>query len=118
MIISDNKTIKEVKEEFSAKFSLLKLEFYSKEHEEGEGSVLRDTLEESLVLKEVRSNHTEGDLSIDGHLKVSTLETNFKETYGINVQVFRKSGEVYLQTTTTDGWTLAEQQREAEEFDK
>lgn len=117
MIISDDKTIKNIKDEFSKKFPYLKLEFYSKEHEEGEGSKSRDVLDENLTLKAVRVNHAEGDLSIDGHLKVSTLENNFKEKYGVNVQVFRKSGKIYLQTTTTDGWTLAEQQREAEEYE-
>ena len=117
MKIQDSKTIKEIKDEFSKKFTGLKLEFYSKEHKVGEGNPQDYLLNDDLLLKDVRLNHNEGELSIDGHLKVSSLENNFKEMFGVNVQVFRKSGRIYLQTTTTDEWTLAEQQRESEEFE-
>ena len=117
MKIQDSKSIKEIKEEFNKKFNLLKLEFFSSNHEVGEANKSSEILDENLLLKEIRTIHKEGDLSIDGHQKVSTLEQNFSEMYGVNVQVLRKSGKIWLQTTTTDGWTLAEQQREAEEFE-
>lgn len=118
MLISNNKTIKEVKDEFNKKFPLLKLEFFSSAHEVGERNKSTETLDESLSIGEIRANYpSKGEESIDGHQKVSTLEQKFKERFGVNVQVFRKSGKIWLQTTTTDNWTLAEQQREAEEFE-
>lgn len=48
-------------------------------------------------------------------MKVSELESVFTETFGLSVQVFRKLGNVWLQTTTTDNWTLAEQNQKASE---
>jgi hypothetical protein len=57
-------------------------------------------------------------MSADGHFKTSTFEQTLKEKFGINVQVFRKAGELWLQTTITDHWTLAEQERAAQEYEK
>jgi len=51
-------------------------------------------------------------------MKVSELEKIFLEDYGLNVQVFRNSGRVWLETTMTDDWTLAEQNRQGEELSR
>jgi hypothetical protein len=64
-----------------------------------------------LTIGEVRKVHNEGDLSIDGHQKVKTFEQSFHDKYGLNVQVFRKSGFMWMQTTSTDDWTLSKQNR-------
>jgi hypothetical protein len=105
------KEIKDIQEEFQRKFPNLKLEFYRKEHETGQGSPDREKISPEKTIGQVRTIHKEGDLSIDGHQKVSTLENTFAELYGLNAQVFRRSKGVWLQTITTDNWTLAEQNR-------
>lgn len=114
MIITDEKKLKDIQVEFREKFPNLKLEFYKKTHEAGEGNPDREKLSPDETIKAVRTVHTSGDLSIDGHQKVSTLETNFQEMYGLNVQVFRHSNGIWLQTTATDHWTLAEQNKKGE----
>jgi hypothetical protein len=93
----------------------LKLEFYAKHHEEGEGSEAKLQINDELTIGSVRSTHQEGALSIDGHLKVGSLERMFFEKYGLNVQVFRKSGSLWLQTIKTDDWTLTEQNSRGEQ---
>lgn len=114
MKITENKTLANIQEEFASKFPGLKIEFYKEAHTVGEGSDAKTTLDSSTTVGAIRTIHTEGDLSIDGHLKVSTLETNLKEHYGLNVQVFRKSGDLWIQTSATDEWTLAKQNRKGE----
>ena len=109
MIITDSKKISQVQNEFNDKFPYLKLEFYSKAHAEGEGSRDKERIDSTKTVGEVRSIHNTGDLSINGHLKVSSLEQAFANDYGLNVQVFRRSGGIWLQTTSTDHWTLTEQ---------
>ncbi|MCR9285821.1 MAG: hypothetical protein NXI23_00380 [Bacteroidetes bacterium] len=111
MIITDNKKLKDIQMEFNDKFSHLKIEFYTSGHKGGEGSPVEETLDHNLSIGKVRKIHNEGDLSIDGHQKVSTFEQNFYKTYGLSVQVFRKSGALWMQTTSTDDWTLAKQNR-------
>ena len=70
-----------------------------------------EQLDAEQTIKQVRTVHTEGELGIDAHLKVSTLEDLFWERFGLNVQVFRLSGNLWLQTSSTDQWSLAEQNR-------
>lgn len=111
MIISDNKKLKDIQQEFNAKFPHLKIEFYTSHHEDGEGSPVEETINHELTIGKVRTLHIDGDLSIDGHQKVKTFEQNFYDKYGLNVQVFRKSGTLWMQTTHTDDWTLAKQNR-------
>ena len=114
MKITDKKTLADIQAEFSEKFPELKLEFYKEAHAVGEGSAATATLNASKTIGAVRTIHREGELSINGHLKVSTLESNFKDQYGLNVQVFRRSGDIWIQTSTTDEWTLAKQNRKGE----
>ncbi len=109
MLITDSKSLKDIKKEFNQKFPHLKLEFYEGKHVDGKPSHSMQQLDDNLLIGEVRKMHTEGELSIDGHLKVSTLENRIWDKYGLNVQVFRHSGNLWLQTTKTDHWTLTEQ---------
>ena len=64
----------------------------------------------------MRHVHRTAHISINGHQKVDTLEQHFNDHFGINIQVFRKSGKSWLQTTTTDEWTLTEQNKKGEEM--
>lgn len=114
--INDDKTIAEVQTAFQAHFPFLKLEFYASAHAEGEGSADAEKLDVQMTIGEARKEETSGHVSIHGNQKVSTLEMIFQEVYGLNVQVFRKSGALWLQTTTTDAWTLSEQNDTAKEF--
>jgi hypothetical protein len=109
MIIKDSKLISVIQKEFNDKFPFLKLEFYEKKHAIGEGSEKTEKIDPGKIIAEIRSKHNTGELSINGHLKVKTLEEHFADDYGLSVQVFRKSGDIWLQTTSTDEWTLSEQ---------
>jgi len=114
--VNDNKTLEQIQAEFKGHFPYLKLEFYSSEHGEGEGSAKSEMIDAHLTIGEARTKHEMGEISIHGNQKVSTLEGNFHDAFGLNVQVFRKSGAIWLQTTTTDEWTLSEQNQTASEF--
>ncbi len=111
MVISDDKTFRDIQREFNSKFPYLKLEFYSSRHGEGEGSPLQERIDPEQVLKNVRQIHNEGNIEVTGDVKVSDFEQAFHEKFGLNVQVFRKSGNLWMQTTSTDHWTLSEQNR-------
>jgi len=116
--ISDNKKLKDIKKEFNEHFPHLKIEFFSEEHHQGEGNPRKAMYDDNLLLKDIRTKHNEGELSIDGHQKTSTFEESFHDHFGVNVQVFRKQGRIWLQTIVTDDWTLAHQEQKGEEFDR
>lgn len=114
--IHDKLRIREIQEQFTAHFPYLKLEFYVGAHASGEGTSNELKISDDAVIGDHRKKHNTGELSIHANLKVNTLETAFSEIFGLNAQVFRKSGNVWLQTTTTDNWTLSEQNETAAEL--
>jgi len=121
MQINDSKKLKDIQTEFNKKFPYLKLEFYEGKHAEGQPSQANKQLDPHLTIGQVRTVQTIGDLHISENMKAGTLEERFWEDYGLNVQVFRRSGNLWLQTSTTDHWTLTEQngkgQRSERSFD-
>lgn len=111
-------TIHQIQEAFQSHFPYLKIEFYKASHEPGQGNANQEKLDAALSIGEVQTKSLDGQISIHGNQKVSTLEQAFSDTFGLNVQVFRKSGNIFLQTTATDHWTLAEQNETAQEFNE
>lgn len=109
MWIKDDIVLQDIQRIFHQMFPGLKIEFFSERHEAGEGSSMKNRLDTALAIGAVRTKHTDGDLQIDGAMTVRTLETRFLDLYGLNVQVFRRSGNLWIQTTATDSWTLDEQ---------
>ena len=109
MLIMDNRRLIELQAEFNRQFPYLKIEFYDLPHAEGAGSPERERLDPNQKVGDVRQNHHEGYINVDGHLKVSALEQLFEHLFGLHVQVFRKAGSRWLQTWASDIWTLGEQ---------
>ena len=115
MFISDKIKLQDIQQEFSSQFPFLKLEFYSGSHDANEGSMEADHLDAEKTIGEVRTIHNKGEIELQDSMSVADLEKDFFEKYGLNAQVFRKSKDLWLQTTKTDQWTLAEQNQRGEE---
>lgn len=115
ILINKSKTISSIQKEFQKRFPFLKIEFYKKGHTQSEGSPKKNMLNNKLTIGDVQKNNLSGTIKIQGLMTVAELESAFSEIYRLPVQVFRKSGKVWLQTTTTDNWTLAEQNQKAME---
>lgn len=111
--ISDTRSVADIQKEFTQTFPYLRLEFFARPHKAGKPSP-RSQMLTARTLGECRTRHTTGDIQITPAMTVATLEEEFLSHYGLSVQVFRKSGKVWLETTITDGWTLAEQNAQGE----
>lgn len=116
--INDKRKIFAIQEEFNIAFPFLRIEFFSKPSKPGGGSSKKLIKQGSKTLAECRTIHTNGKISIEAEMTVNELEQRFSDVYGIGVQVFRKSGNVWLETTVTDGWTLREQNDQGEALSK
>jgi hypothetical protein len=112
--INDKRKIFAIQEDFNTMFPYLKLEFFSKPHKVGGASPKKLMKSSSKTLEECRTIHNRGTLTITPAMTVSDLEQNFADAYGLSVQVFRKSGKIWLETTVTDSWTLEEQNKQGE----
>lgn len=118
LVIQDDRTIKTVQEEFNLRFPYLKLEFFAKPHTRGCGSSKKIMKSSTKTLKECSTLHKKGHISILPTHTVAELEETFRDRFGLHVQVFRKSGKVWLETTATDGWSLEKQNEQGEALSK
>lgn len=112
--INDKRKILAIQESFNKTFPYLRLEFFTKGNKQGGASPKKFVTHPSKTLGECRTIHNNGSITITGTLTVIELEQRFDDVYGLGVQVLRKSGNVWLETTVTDGWTLDEQNRQGE----
>lgn len=114
--IHADKKLKDIQADFSSNFPFLKLEFYGKSHSSGEGTSNTTLLNLNYSLKDLNSHFSDVDWNIDASMTVTELEKSFFEKTGISAQVFRKSGMSWLQTISTDNWTLAQQNERGKEM--
>lgn len=108
--------LRNIQSVFQDSFPFLKLEFYGKGHLTGEGNSNTSLIHLNYSLKELNEDAQAFDWEINESMTVTELEKSFFEETGISAQVFRKSGRSWLQTISTDNWTLAEQDERGREM--
>lgn len=102
--ITPAKLVSEVQAEFNTSFPFLKLEFFQNKFQQSNTRVGANKR-----IGDCQTNISDGEIEISGDMKVNELEKKFKDQFALNVQVYRKSGSLWLQTTMTDGWSLEKQ---------
>jgi len=116
--INDNRKIYAVQEEFQKMFPYLKLEFFAKPSKVGGTPSKKEIKHPSKTLGECRAVHTSGLLTVTPQTLVGELEQDFRDNFDLAVQVFRKSGSAWIETTATDDWTLEHENTTGEEMAK
>ena len=116
MIIHPNKLVGEVQQEFSRMFPFLKLEFYRGKGPQRLDPVRQNILAADRKIAEGQTNITDGEIDIKPAMTVKELEKRLKDEFSLLGQVFRRSRNVWLQTTMTDSWTLSNQNEHGKEI--
>ncbi|MFN0215164.1 MAG: hypothetical protein ACKVT2_12985 [Saprospiraceae bacterium] len=112
--LSPEKTMGELQAEFSEAFPGLKIAFFSKSHRAFKGSAAKFLIQEkSMPLKSLSPKIKTGTLLIEHKTTVEQLEKFFEDEFALHVQIFRKSGRTWLETSLTDNLTLEQQQEKA-----
>lgn len=118
MKILENDSVLDVQKKFNHVYPFLKIEFYDKPHAAHSGSGILEQLPEDALISEVYPNFFETVIDVyNEDMSVSELEQLFENQAGLHVQVFRKSGSVWLQTTSTDDWSIRKHLEKAEQFE-
>jgi hypothetical protein len=103
-------TITEMNLAFQAEFPFLKLECFTRPHHAFQGSRAQYMIKDHQTrLGLLHPGFKAGELPIHKVETVRDLESLLEEKFGLFVQVFRKSHDVWLATSTTDNLTLKEQ---------
>jgi hypothetical protein len=109
MKISKELKLENIQQQFQSVFPHLKIEFYSRPHKTGEGSEVKTQISNLMKVGEI-CDLDEVEIPLKGEMTVKEFESVMEEKFGLHVQVFRKSANLWLQTAATDGWTLDKQE--------
>jgi hypothetical protein len=115
--ITGDSTLKDLKAAFHSWFPHLKLEFFKRSHSHAEGSPAKELLPDGLHVSQATSKGLGKELLVSKGMSVEALEDAFESTFGLHVQVFRRSGKIWLETSVTDKWTLERQNAHGAESD-
>lgn len=118
MKIYKDLTTQKFKDEFQALFPHLKVEFYTKSHKHFQASSDREIIAENRNLGSLNSDLIESVIDIPESMLVDEFETQMAEKFNLYIQVFRKSGDQWLQTSITDNWSLGKQEAKAANLDE
>jgi len=114
--LDDRKTLQEIQQEFSGIFPFLKIEFFTRSHGVGKGTEKKYMRSGLDRISDVTNGPNGSVFEIDPEMTVAELERTFDERFGLHVQVFRRSGKLWLETTATDNWTLNYQNEQGREL--
>jgi len=117
LFIEKESLTEEVKKKITTCYPFLKIEFYKKQPAHIKTTQKKEAMPYHLPL--IQFKNTGGKTVIDmGHnITVAELEDQFA-SLGLLSEVFRKSGNVWIETSLTNNWTLQQQNMEGEEISR
>ena len=114
--IAPNSLISDIQKEFNKAFPFLKIEFFNNKSFSRTEFSAQQIIAANRRIGDTQLAIKDGDIQINEEMKVIELERLFKEKFKLAVQVFRKSGNLWLETTMTDNWTLSQQNNHGREI--
>jgi hypothetical protein len=115
--ISGERSISETQQEFRGLYPFLNLEFFRN------GRIRHDRYHASKKIPVTRLlkdawhyKKFQGQLEISDQMTVTDLEMALMNEFGLSAQVFRRSGNLWIETTITDCWTLRQQNEHGREL--
>lgn len=112
IVIDEKQTIASLQKGFNSVFPFLKIEFFREPCIKGKGNSKDKMITNNEVITKLQGKKQLGKISFTKQTIVKDLEEGFLDQFGICMQVFRKSGNIWLETTSTDDWTLEQQNDE------
>lgn len=110
-------TILLIQRAFQNSFPFLKIEFFTQPHGMGKPTEAKYLVPAHRKIGDFMKVVESQELTFGPRTRVMDLERMFQDQCGLFVQVFRKSGRVWLETTITDDWTLEKQNQQGMELE-
>jgi len=114
--IAPNRLISDLQKDFNNAFPFLKIEFFQNRNPKMPAFTFSQILPHNKRIVEGQAALSDGDIEVTPEMKVKDLEKIFKDQFSLLAQVFRRSGNVWLETTMTDDWTLKQQNEHGREI--
>jgi hypothetical protein len=114
--IQKDTRILDIQKEFNTFYPYLKLEFFKNHAPQKKLAPKAEKINPVEAVNNITPFYEPGSISIDKKRTVAQLVQDFQESFGLSVLVFRKSGNLWIETSLTDSWTLGKQNIIGESF--
>ena len=116
LVINDTLSVRDLQLAFNSMFPYLKLEFFRNGTVLEKMYALEKLLPKTSTIGELWTRKQAAEIDIEETTKVKDLEKTFMDMFGLTIQIFRRSGNLWLETTMTDNWTLKQQNEHGKEI--
>ncbi len=110
--------IKEVQDQFNRAYPFLKIEFYKKNPAAGQGFRKESRLSPELMVGEVLGKNKDGTIELSDDMSMLELEKILRDRFGLVARLFRKSGNLWMEITMSENWTLSQQNEHGKEISR
>ena len=107
ILINNNSLWVDIQSAFCKQYPFLKIEFTENEKGMKGGGSMR--IDNKRCIKLLTNENAPCTIDIDSNRVVSEVTLDFKNKLGLNVEVLRKSGNVWNVISITTNWTLKNQ---------
>jgi hypothetical protein len=102
-------SVSDVQKRFSWLFPYLMLNFFKNRHDSNAICGQNIMYCPDVKIEEIKMKFCNGEFEISDSMTVAELENKLYDKFGLTVQVSRKSGNHWFETTGTSTWTLKAQ---------
>lgn len=108
-LITQSVSVKEIQEYFSGLFPFLRINFFKNRKGSSLSGQQVILFSPESLLKDIYPGIIDGELIFRESMSVYELENEFNTKFNLSVQILRRSGNLWLDTSRTNSWTLKEQ---------
>lgn len=114
--ISDSKKVEDLQDHFNKCFPYLKIEFYKEADSRVKACDKSNLVSPDTYIGDIRKISYAATMDIKSWDKTSKVKDDFKNIFGLNIQIFRLQNGEWLPTTYSDELTLRQQYELSKEF--
>jgi hypothetical protein len=116
LYIDPDYSIRDIQEIFSQWYPYLRINFFVRRPDDLLSSNENVAFIDSVRLHAMNATLQVGTIEIDDDTTIQDFEKEFLQKFGLKIEVNRRSGNLWLDTDTTNKWTLKEQNDHGEEI--
>ncbi len=112
IVINNHRKIFAVQEEFNKMFPGLTIAFYGKPSKPGAAPSIKLIRHSGKTLQDCRAISNDGTIEILPSMNISDIKENFRDVYGLSVEIFQKAGNGSDKIPVSDKLTIEEINRQ------
>jgi hypothetical protein len=107
--------VAEIQAAFSREYPFLKLEFFEPCHRSVPPKK-RKIVSSDTIIGKIKGKEHVGNLEFLPTTTVAELEETLADMFGLSAQVYRRAGNIWIETNITDRWTLEHQNEQGRQL--